>query len=243
MTTAILGADAVSASYGSVPALRDLSLRVDPGEVVVLLGPNGAGKTTSVRVLSGLLPATAGTVTWKGAPFTGPLHRRIRQGLGYVPEERALISKLTVAENLRLGMGDPRRALEVFPELRSLLSRKAGLVSGGEQRMLLLGRALAASPQLLIADEMSLGLAPIIVHRLLRAIRDAADAGAGVLLVEQHARQALVIADRAYVLRRGSVVWEGTSEDARSRVGQIEGLYLDIGQPGSAPTNNSTAIP
>jgi ABC-type branched-subunit amino acid transport system ATPase component len=203
-------------------------LYVDPGEVVVLLGANGAGKTTTVRVLSGLLPKTAGTVTWKGAPFTGALHHRVRQGLGYVPEERALISKLTVAENLRLGMGDGARALEIFPELKKLLSRKAGLISGGEQRMLLLGRALAAEPAVLIADEMSLGLAPIIVQRLLSVIRDVANAGAGVLLVEQHARQALAVADRAYVLRRGSVVWEGTSDEARSKVSKIEGLYLDV---------------
>jgi ABC-type branched-subunit amino acid transport system ATPase component len=179
-------------------------------------------------VLSGLLPSTAGRVLWRDAPFTGPLHGRIRQGLGYVPEERALISKLTVAENLRLGMGSPTRAVEIFPELAPLMSRKAGLISGGEQRMLLLGRALAANPSVLIADEMSLGLAPIIVRRLLGVIREVADARAGVLLVEQHARQALAVADRAYVLRRGSVVWAGTSEDARSKVGEIEGLYLDV---------------
>jgi ABC-type branched-subunit amino acid transport system ATPase component len=226
--TALLAADDICANYGAVPVLRNISLRVEPGEVVVLLGANGAGKTTTVRVLSGLLPTTAGTVTWKGAPFTGALHQRIRQGLGYVPEERALISKLTVAENLRLGMGDAARALAIFPELEKLLSRKAGLISGGEQRMLLLGRALAADPALLIADEMSLGLAPIVVRRLLGVIRDVADAGSGVLLVEQHARQALAVADRGYVLRRGSVVWEGTSDEARSKVGQIEGLYLDV---------------
>jgi branched-chain amino acid transport system ATP-binding protein len=227
-TAALLAATEVSASYGAVPVVRNISLHVDPGEVVVLLGANGAGKTTTVRVLSGLLPNTAGTVTWKGAPFTGALHHRVRQGLGYVPEERALISKLTVAENLRLGMGDGARALEIFPELKKLLSRKAGLISGGEQRMLLLGRALAAEPAVLIADEMSLGLAPIIVQRLLSVIRDVANAGAGVLLVEQHARQALAVADRAYVLRRGSVVWEGTSDEARSKVSKIEGLYLDV---------------
>jgi branched-chain amino acid transport system ATP-binding protein len=226
--TALLAATDLSASYGAVPVLRNITLHVEPGEVVVLLGANGAGKTTTVRVLSGLLPNTAGNVTWKGEPFTGALHRRIRQGLGYVPEERALISKLTVAENLRLGMGDSARAVEIFPELERLMSRKAGLISGGEQRMLLLGRALAANPAALIADEMSLGLAPIVVRRLLGVIRDVADAGAGVLLVEQHARQALAVADRAYVLRRGSVVWEGTSEEARSTVGQIEGLYLDV---------------
>jgi branched-chain amino acid transport system ATP-binding protein len=227
-TAALLAATEVSASYGAVPVVRNISLHVDPGEVVVLLGANGAGKTTTVRVLSGLLPNTAGTVTWKGAPFTGALHHRVRQGLGYVPEERALISKLTVAENLRLGMGDGARALEIFPELKKLLSRKAGLISGGEQRMLLLGRALAAEPAVLIADEMSLGLAPIIVQRLLSVIRDVANAGAGVLLVEQHARQALAVADRAYVLRRGSVVWEGTSDEARSKVSKSEGLYRDV---------------
>jgi ABC-type branched-subunit amino acid transport system ATPase component len=226
--TAILAATDVSASYGAVPVLRNISVHVEPGEVVVLLGANGAGKTTTVRVLAGLLPTTAGSVTWRGEPFTGALHRRVRKGLGYVPEERALISKLTVAENLRLGSGDPARALEIFPELTKLSSRKAGLISGGEQRMLVLGRALAARPDVLIADEMSLGLAPIIVQRLLGVIRDVADAGAGVLLVEQHARQALAVADRAYVLRRGSVVWQGTSDEARSRVGQIEGLYLDV---------------
>jgi ABC-type branched-subunit amino acid transport system ATPase component len=226
--TALLAATDVSASYGAVPVLRNISVHVGPGEVVVLLGANGAGKTTTVRVLSGLLPATAGEVTWRGAPFTGALHHRIRKGLGYVPEERALISKLTVAENLRLGSGDPRRALEIFPELEKLQTRKAGLISGGEQRMLVLGRALAARPEVLIADEMSLGLAPIVVRRLLGVIRDVADAGSGVLLVEQHARQALAVADRAHVLRRGSVVWEGTSDEARAKVGQIEGLYLDV---------------
>jgi branched-chain amino acid transport system ATP-binding protein len=225
---ALLEAHDVSASYGSVPVLRSVRLHVMPGEIVVLLGANGAGKTTTVRVLSGLLPSTAGSVTWHGEPFVGPLHRRVRQGLGYVPEERSLISKLTVAENLRLGLGDPNRAPEIFPELSALMSRKAGLISGGEQRMLLLGRALAANPSVLIADEMSLGLAPIIVRRLLSVIRDTADAGAGVLLVEQHARQALAVADRAYVLRRGSVVWAGTSDEARSKVGEIEGLYLDV---------------
>jgi ABC-type branched-subunit amino acid transport system ATPase component len=240
-STTILSATGVTASYGSVPALRDLTLHVNAGEVVVLLGPNGAGKTTSVRALTGVLPVTAGTVTWKGQPFTGPLHKRVLQGLGYVPEERSLISKLTVAENLRLGRGTPALALEMFPELQPLQSRKAGLISGGEQRMLLLGRALAASPGLLIADEMSLGLAPIIVRRLLAAIRGAADAGAGVLLVEQHARQALAISDRAYVLRRGSVVWSGTAQEATSEVGHIEGLYLDIEQPEQAADDDGAA--
>lgn len=137
--TALLAATDVSASYGAVPVVRNISLHVDPGEVVVLLGANGAGKTTTVRVLSGLLPITAGSVTWKGEPFTGALHHRVRRGLGYVPEERSLVSKLTVAENLRLGIGGADRALEIFPELTKLLSRKAGLISGGEQRMLLLG--------------------------------------------------------------------------------------------------------
>jgi branched-chain amino acid transport system ATP-binding protein len=226
--TTLLAADGVSARYGTVPVLRNVSLHVAAGEVVLLLGANGAGKTTTVRVLAGLLPNMSGTIDWRGQPFRGPLHKRVRQGLGYVPEERALISKLTVAENLRLGIGEPARALELFPELEKLQSRRAGLISGGEQRMLLLGRALAANPALVIADEMSLGLAPLIVQRLLGVVRQVADAGSGVLLVEQHARQALAVADRAYVLRRGTIVWSGSSAEARSKVGQIEGLYLDI---------------
>jgi ABC-type branched-subunit amino acid transport system ATPase component len=221
-----MATEAVSAGYGSVPVLRDLSIGVEPGEVVLLLGANGAGKSTTVKVLAGVLPVMSGSVVWKGRPCSDPLHVRVRSGLGYVPEERSVISKLTVGENLRFGIGDVTRPLAIFPELKRLWGRKAGLISGGEQRMLTLARALAPNPVALMADEMSLGLAPMIVRRLLSVVRDAADQGTGVLLVEQHARQALAVADRAYVLRRGRVVWEGSATEARSKVGEIEGLYL-----------------
>jgi branched-chain amino acid transport system ATP-binding protein len=227
-STSLLAAEGISAGYGSIPVLRDVSVSVEPGEVVVLLGANGAGKSTTVKVLAGVLPTMSGSVVWKGSRSSDPLHVRVRSGLGYVPEERSIISKLTVGENLRFGIGDTDRSLTIFPELRNLWGRKAGLISGGEQRMLSLGRALCSRPAALIADEMSLGLAPIIVRRLLAVVREAADAGAGVLLVEQHAQQALAVADRAYVLRRGSVVWTGSASEARSKVGDIEGLYLGL---------------
>jgi branched-chain amino acid transport system ATP-binding protein len=222
----VLEAEQLVVGYGAVPVLRDVSLHVNAGEVVVLLGANGAGKTTTVKALAGVLPAMAGKTKFHGQDVKSPLHMRVRNGLGYVPEERSIIAKLTVAENLRLGMGTTLDALAAFPELEKLVDRKAGLISGGEQRMLCLARALSANPSVLLADEMSLGLAPLIVKRLLQSLRVAADKGAGVLLVEQHAPAALAIADRAYVLRRGSMVWSGSAAQARSNVGELEGAYF-----------------
>lgn len=212
--------------YQETPVVRDLDLHVNPGEVVALLGRNGAGKTTTLRGLTGRLPLQAGRLYWHGSSSVGPTHRRAREGMATVAEGRTVFVELTVRENLRVAGGDQQMALHVFPELRALLDRRAGLLSGGEQQMLTLGRALARGPRLLLADELSLGLAPLIVQRLLRAVRDVADKGVGVLLVEQHVRQVLKVADRVYVLRRGSVDFTGTAEEALNNLDLIERSYL-----------------
>jgi branched-chain amino acid transport system ATP-binding protein len=215
----------LTAGYGDVPVLHGIDLRVEPGELVALLGPNGAGKTTTMLALSGVLPST-GEVRFEGTPFTGPLHRRARRGLGFITEERAVFRQLSTRTNLSLGAGGIDGALALFPELEALLDRQAGLLSGGEQQMVVLARALAAGPRLLLVDELSLGLAPLIVKRLLAALREAAGRGLGVLLVEQHAGQALAVADRGYVLRRGTVELEGSGVDLLTRLDEIERSYL-----------------
>src|SRR5436190_20624513 len=203
--TTLLAARKLSAGYGAIPVLIDLDLHVDAGEVVALMGSNGAGKTTTLMTLAGRLQATAGTVEWMGKAVRTPLHRRARAGLRYVSEERSIIRGLTTLDNLRLGPGPVADALERFPELEPLLKRPAGLLSGGEQQILTLARALAGDPEVVLADELSLGLAPLVVERLMEALRDAASHGVGVLLVEQQVRAALAVADRGYVLRRGRV--------------------------------------
>jgi branched-chain amino acid transport system ATP-binding protein len=221
----MLEVEGLTAGYGDVPVLHGIDLRVGAGEVVALLGPNGAGKTTTMLALAGVIPAT-GDLRFDGQPLRGPQHRRARRGLGLITEERAVFRQLTTRINLTLGPGGLDGALAFFPELERLLDRSAGLLSGGEQQMLVLARALAAKPKLLLVDELSLGLAPMIVQRLLRALRDAAAEGTGVLLVEQHARQALEIADRAYVLLRGDIDLHGTGTELLGRLGEIERRYL-----------------
>jgi branched-chain amino acid transport system ATP-binding protein len=225
--TPLIEARSLSAGYDGVPAVQDLDLYVDAGEIVALLGPNGAGKTTTMLTLAGEIPPLAGEVRFEGAATTAPLHRRAKRGLAIVTEERSVFMDLSTSANLRLGRGETARALELFPELDGLLHRRAGLLSGGEQQILTMARALAGEPKLLLADELSLGLAPLIVQRILRAVREAADRNVGVLLVEQHAVQALRLADRAYVLRRGRVVLEGRAPDLLDRIGDIERSYLD----------------
>ena len=224
--TALLEAREVTAGYSGLPAIRGVSLTVEPGEVVALLGPNGAGKSTTLMALAGALTASAGEVRWRGKATTRPLHHRIRDRLSYIPEQRCVVNALTVADNLRLGGGHIGRSLDLFPELGDHLRRKAGLLSGGQQQMLALARALSRRPDCLLADELSLGLAPALVRRLLAAVRAAADTGVAVLVVEQHALQALEIADRGYVLVRGRVQLSGTTAALRDQLGDLERSYL-----------------
>jgi branched-chain amino acid transport system ATP-binding protein len=206
--TPVLEARGISVGYGRISVIRNLDLSVGPGEIVALLGANGAGKSTTLMGLAGLLPISSGTILLRGRKTSAPLYRRSRLG------------------NLRLGRGDPEAALELIPELRRVLNRNAGLLSGGEQQMLVLARALAGEPRVLLCDELSLGLAPVVMDRLFDLLRDAADRGVGMVIVEQHVRSALMFCDRAVVLRRGRVVLEGTREDLSSRLEEIEGHYL-----------------
>jgi branched-chain amino acid transport system ATP-binding protein len=223
-TAPVLELEHLTTGYGDLAVVRDVSLCVRPGEVVALFGPNGAGKTTTLLGAVGVLPRMSGQVRWRGEPTRKPLHRLAREGLAFIPEERSIISSLTARDNLRLGGGSVEAAVAEFPELREHLGRKAGLLSGGQQHMLRLAHALASKPTALLVDEASLGLAPLIVQRLLQALRSAADrTGLAVLLVEQQARRALSVADRWYLLSNGTVVAEGSAEGDPAR---LEAVYL-----------------
>jgi branched-chain amino acid transport system ATP-binding protein len=217
------------AGYGEISVVADLDIEVGPGEVVALLGPNGAGKSTTLLTLAGELAPLGGSVSVFGRTNAGPLHRRAQNGLAFVTEERSVFMRMSTAQNLRVGRCAVNEALELFPELRNLLSRRAGLLSGGEQQMLTVARALARRPKLFLGDELSLGLAPIVVGRLLEAVRRAANNGVGCLLVEQHVHRVLDIADRVYVLQRGRLEFSGRAADARRHLAQIEAAYLTGG--------------
>jgi branched-chain amino acid transport system ATP-binding protein len=226
-----LATRSLSAGYNGVPVVHDVNLEVRSGEIVALLGPNGAGKSTTLLTICGSLAPISGEILIEGQPSRDPMYRRCRESLAFVTEERAVFPSLTVAENLRLGTGPSEAALDLMPELRSLLRRKAGLLSGGEQQMLAIGRCVAAKPKVLVVDELSLGLAPLIVERLLKAVRDAADLGMGVLMVEQYARRAVGIADRVYVMARGKIVLSGPTGDDEALLRKIEGTYLSQPNP------------
>ncbi len=220
----ILDVRGLSAGYGDILAIRDVSYHVNPGEIVAMFGANGAGKTTALLATVGEVPRTSGEVLWKGSLATSTLYKLARGGLSLVPEPPSVIARLTTLDNLRIGRGPVELALTYFPELEPLLNRRAGLLSGGEQQILAMGRALACRPDVLLVDELSLGLAPLIVERLTRALRTSADdTGLGVVLVEQQARRALAVADRWYLLRNGEIADEGQSN---ASVDDLEVAYL-----------------
>ena len=224
--------------YGLVPALHGVRLEVQAGETVCLLGPNGAGKTTTVRTIIGLLTPRAGRISLNGSDITGlPPHRTVGLGVSLAPEGRLLFPDMSVEENLELGASPPRaraqkrdaraRIYALFPRLQARRGQLAGTLSGGEQQMVAIGRALMAKPQLLILDEPSLGLSPLLVQELFRVLKALNEQGMSILLVEQNVVQALKISDRAYVLESGRIVMQGTSAELQSS-DTIKKSYLGI---------------
>jgi branched-chain amino acid transport system ATP-binding protein len=222
---ALLEVNDIHVYYGNIEALRGLSIQIEAGEMVAVLGSNGAGKTTTLRTISGLERARGGSITFDGADIgRTPAHQIVSRGLCQVPEGRRIFGTLTVAENLSLGgyllRGRPaelkarrERVLETFPRLGERAGQLAGTLSGGEQQMLAIGRALMNEPRLLTLDEPSLGLSPMLARAILKIVRTFADQGVAVLVVEQNARQALRVADRAYVLETGRIVLEGNARE------------------------------
>jgi branched-chain amino acid transport system ATP-binding protein len=219
----------VSAGYGPFHALFDVSLTVGAGEAVALLGPNGVGKTTVARVATGLVAPTAGSVAVEGEDLTGaPAHRFARAGIAHAPEGRSVFATLSVEENLRLGFRQSRgragvrgaleQAFEMFPVLAARRHQAAGTLSGGEQRMLSMARVLVEAPKLLVADELSLGLAPIVVDEVYADLERLRGEGTALLIVEQHVSHALALCDRVVLLDHGAVSWEGPAADAGERI-------------------------
>jgi branched-chain amino acid transport system ATP-binding protein len=223
---ALLEVENLHVSYGAIVALRGISFQVQVGQVVSLIGANGAGKSTTINTLSGLIKPRRGEIRFDGHDLAGwRVDRVARQGLIQVPEGRQIIATLTVQENLEMGAylrkdqdavrRDIEAVFERFPRLKERRRQKAGSLSGGEQQMLAVGRALLASPRLLMLDEPSMGLAPLLVNEIFEIIRSIKDEGKTILLVEQNARKALEIADYAYVLERGQIVHAGPAADLR----------------------------
>jgi branched-chain amino acid transport system ATP-binding protein len=226
----------VSVSYGAIEALTDINLNVEQGEVVTLIGANGAGKTTTLRTITGLLDPSEGRVMYEGKQISGvPAHKLVSMGIAMSPEGRGVFANLTVRENLEMGAfirkdkkgiaDDMERGFTLFPRLKEREQQKAGTLSGGEQQMLAMARALMSRPRLLLLDEPSLGLAPLVVHSIFQAIDEIQAEGTTILLVEQNANAALHHSDRAYVLETGSIVMQGISKDIAQDPG-VKEAYL-----------------
>jgi branched-chain amino acid transport system ATP-binding protein len=235
----LLALDGISVHYGAIRALHDVSIDVGPGEIVTLIGCNGAGKSTTLRAVSALKRLSGGKVTFDGRDLSGlKPHEILRLGLAQVPEGRGIFPNLTVDENLDLGafarkdaaevVKDRGRVFELFPRLKERLKQRAGTLSGGEQQMLAIGRALLARPRLLLLDEPSLGLAPQLVQTIFRIIREINATGTTIFLVEQNAHMALQVAHRAYVLEVGRVVMQGDAAEL-AKSDAVRKAYLGIG--------------
>jgi len=217
----------LSAGYGAAPVISGLTLHVEPGEVVAMLGRNGAGKTTTLMAIGGFVKRSAGDITIDGNAMGGPPHRRMRGLVGLVLEGRSVFPPLTTAQNLKVGDVAVADALQLFPELEARLNVRGGNLSGGEQQMLSLARAMCRRPRVLLLDELSFGLAPVICERLFSRVRQfAADHGIAVVLVEQHLHYAAQVADRAVVMSQGRIALELPSSELASRAGEVEQLYL-----------------
>ena len=232
----MLSLENVSVNYGAIEALTGINLRVEKGEVVTLIGANGAGKTTTLRTITGLLDPKEGRVVYEGNQISGvPTHKLVPMGIAMSPEGRGVFANLSVRENLEMGAfirkdkkgvsDDMERGFTLFPRLKEREQQKAGTLSGGEQQMLAMARALMSRPRLLLLDEPSLGLAPLVVHTIFQAIEQIRNEGATILLVEQNANAALHHSDRAYVLETGRIVMEGNSKEL-AQDSRVKEAYL-----------------
>ncbi|MEG8276080.1 ABC transporter ATP-binding protein [Streptomyces sp. AHA2] len=222
--TALLEVEDLRVSYGKIEAVKGISFSVDAGQVVTLIGTNGAGKTTTLRTLSGLLKPTAGKILFDGKPLSGiPAHKIVSLGLAHSPEGRHIFPRLTIFENLQLGAflrkdkdgieKDIQKAYDLFPILGERRNQAAGTLSGGEQQMLAMGRALMSQPKLLMLDEPSMGLSPIMMQKIMATISELKSQGTTILLVEQNAQAALSLADQGHVMEVGNIVLSGTGQD------------------------------
>ncbi|HLB76827.1 MAG TPA: ABC transporter ATP-binding protein [Candidatus Dormibacteraeota bacterium] len=237
VSTAVLALEGIDVFYGRVQALRGVSLHVDQGEIVTLIGANGAGKTTTLRAISGLTPAAAGRILLRGVEITRmPAEAIVAKGVGHAPEGRRIFSRMTVDENLDLGAfirkdgarrQDLDRVFTLFPRLKERQRQIAGTLSGGEQQMLAIGRAMMSRPKVLLLDEPSLGLAPILVETIFQVIREVNAEGTTVLLIEQNALKALSVAHRGYVLETGRIVKEGTARQLLDSP-DVQKAYLGV---------------
>ena len=219
--------EGVVSGYGQIMAIKGVSLRVDAGEIVALIGANGAGKSTTLRTISGLLRPRFGHITFEGGRIDAVApHKIVARGISHVPEGRAIFSRLTVRENLEMGAyqrgdragitADIERVVEIFPRLRERMKQDGGTLSGGEQQMLAIGRALMARPRLLLLDEPSMGLSPVLVETIFNTVIDISRSGTTILLVEQNAAMALQVASRGYVLESGTIALEATAAELRA---------------------------